>query len=59
MPLLMTVDELERFLKAEFSQFFHPDRGLSMRPCGTAAAGSGSPFTLRPFVLGARSPALR
>jgi uncharacterized protein (TIGR00369 family) len=28
MPLMMTVEELERFLAAEFPQVFHPDSGL-------------------------------
>jgi acyl-coenzyme A thioesterase PaaI-like protein len=30
MAVLMTVDELERFLAAEFPQVFHPDSGLSI-----------------------------
>jgi uncharacterized protein (TIGR00369 family) len=30
MPLLMTVDELERFLTAEFPQGFNPQSGLSI-----------------------------
>ena len=30
MPLLMTVDELERFLTAEFPQGFNPQSGLSL-----------------------------
>jgi uncharacterized protein (TIGR00369 family) len=28
MPLMMTVEDLERFLAAEFPQVFHPDSGL-------------------------------
>jgi uncharacterized protein (TIGR00369 family) len=30
MPVLMTVDELERFLAAEFPQVFHADSGLTI-----------------------------
>src|SRR5713101_3894766 len=30
MPVLMTVDELERFLAAEFPQVFNPQSGLSI-----------------------------
>jgi uncharacterized protein (TIGR00369 family) len=30
MPTLMTVDDLERFLAAEFPQAFHPTSGLSI-----------------------------
>jgi len=30
MAVLMTVDELERFLAVEFPQVFHPDSGLSI-----------------------------
>jgi uncharacterized protein (TIGR00369 family) len=30
MPLLMTVDELERFLAAEFPQVFHSESGLAI-----------------------------
>jgi uncharacterized protein (TIGR00369 family) len=30
MPVVMTVDELERFLAAEFPQVFNPDGGLSI-----------------------------
>src|SRR5436305_12118614 len=30
MPIVMTVSELERFLSAEFPQFFHPDCGLAI-----------------------------
>ncbi len=51
MPLLMTVDELERFLKAEFSQFFHPDRGLSIEALwdgGCRVRQSFHPASLRP-----------
>ena len=30
MPTLMTVNELERFLAAEFPQVFHPASGLAI-----------------------------
>lgn len=30
MPVVMTIDELERFLSAEFPQAFHPDSGLAI-----------------------------
>ena len=30
MPVVMTVDELERFLAAEFPQVFNPERGLAI-----------------------------
>ncbi len=30
MPVVMTVNELERFLAAEFPQAFHPASGLSI-----------------------------
>jgi uncharacterized protein (TIGR00369 family) len=30
MPLMMTVEELERFLTAEFPQVFHPESGLAI-----------------------------
>ena len=30
MPLVMTVEELERFLSAEFPQVFHPGSGLAI-----------------------------
>lgn len=30
MPVVMTVDELERFLAAEFPQVFYPDNGLAI-----------------------------
>jgi uncharacterized protein (TIGR00369 family) len=30
MPVAMTVDELERFLAAEFPQSFHPESGLTI-----------------------------
>jgi len=30
MPVAMTVEELERFLRSEFPQVFHPDSGLGI-----------------------------
>jgi hypothetical protein len=30
MPVAMTVEELERFLRSEFPQGFHPDSGLGI-----------------------------
>lgn len=30
MPVVMTVEELERFLRSEFPQGFHPDSGLGI-----------------------------
>jgi uncharacterized protein (TIGR00369 family) len=30
MPVVMTVDELERFLSAEFPQAYHPESGLAI-----------------------------
>jgi uncharacterized protein (TIGR00369 family) len=30
MPAVMTVEEVERFLRAEFPQFFHSDSGLAI-----------------------------
>ena len=30
MPVVMTVNELERFLAAEFPQVFHPESGLAI-----------------------------
>jgi len=30
MPVAMTVEELERFLRSEFPQVFHPDSGLAI-----------------------------
>lgn len=30
MPVVMTIDELERFLAAEFPQVFHPESGLAI-----------------------------
>ena len=40
MAVVMTVEELERFLAAEFPQVFHPESGLVDRSgVGSAAAG--------------------
>jgi uncharacterized protein (TIGR00369 family) len=51
MPLLMTADELERFLKAEFSEFFRPDSGLSIEALwdgGCRVRQYFQPSSLRP-----------
>jgi uncharacterized protein (TIGR00369 family) len=51
MPTLMTVDELERFLAAEFPQVFHPASGLSIEavwPGGSRVRQAYSEGSVRP-----------
>lgn len=51
MPVVMTINELERFLAAEFPQAFHPERGLVIEAvwdCGCRVRQAFQAASLRP-----------
>jgi uncharacterized protein (TIGR00369 family) len=51
MPVAMTIDELERFLAAEFPQAFHPESGLAIEAvwdCGCRVRQAFRSASLRP-----------
>ena len=51
MPVVMTVEELERFLAAEFPQVFHPESGLTIETlwdCGCRVRQAFRAASLRP-----------
>jgi uncharacterized protein (TIGR00369 family) len=51
MPVVMTIDELERFLAAEFPQAFHPESGLAIEAlwdCGCRVRQAFRTASLRP-----------
>ena len=58
MPLLMTVDELERFLAAEFPQVFRPaERSFDRSPMGAPLPGFDRPSARYRCAPAARFPA--
>jgi hypothetical protein len=57
MPAVMTVVEVERFLRAEFPQVFRSDSGLAIEAVWSGAAGSGRHFATPRYDRAVRFPA--